>query len=186
MWDKWKATLAATVTAIVVTLAVVAAVLDQPAHIERSVSGLSKFVSFTFGQAPASISIRDVRPGSSTPPRADAFQSEYIGAAVESVATNKGDQPATNCKGELSFSNKYGDVYYEDDKTKVNDEGWKDRPDIGIIGGNIDVKIGFHFSVPPNVYNKEANFRVMCDRILTKLVPITFQEFVGGVISNGG
>jgi hypothetical protein len=186
MPHKKNVKFAAVIAAIAATIATVGAILARPGLIEDSMTKLSKIVSSTFGQAPASISIRDVRLGTSRAPPANAFQPEYVGVVVELAATNKGDQTASNCKGSLIFSNKYGDIYYEDDRTNLNDQGWTNRPGIDIIGGDSEANIGFHFSVLPSVYNKEGSFRVVCDRILTTALPIRFPELVGVPVSNGG
>jgi hypothetical protein len=186
MPHKEKPKFAIAVASIAAIIAVIGAILARPGPIEGSMSTLSKFISSTLGQAPASISIRDVRLGTSTPPPASDFRPDYVGVVVELAATNKGDQTASNCKGRLSFSNKYGDIYYADDKTNLNDKGWTNGTSIDVVGGDSETKIGFHFSVLPSVYNKEGSFRVACDRILTLPLTIRFPEMVGIPVSNGG
>jgi hypothetical protein len=171
---RWN--LVTKIAAITGVFGVAAGVLSQLANIGESVHKLSPFL---FG-TPASISIRDVRPGDSIFLHADPLRPAFISVNVELVVINKGDRAATNCKGGLSFSTHAGDFHYVSSTIKLNDEVASTvKSTLNIEGHNAESRVEFGFFVPTNDFGKDAYFRVLCDRIVIEPVVIKLLEPFG-------
>jgi hypothetical protein len=127
-------------------------------------SSFAKIKSFLFGGAPAAISLRDVRPSvSSTLPTMD-----WLTITIEMVVTNSGDQSANNCTGEFIFSN------------GVSVKGFvpsmiPDHP-ARYEGGSTETLSSFVFAVRSFQFQKEGSFRMLCDQIVTQLVPVDLPD----------